>query len=80
MGSKKPKIDSDILKETKLCGKNHACLDRADSLCPVNFSVADNMLFVSKDINKACNYYTPFGYGGLCNCPVRKKLYSDHNR
>ena len=77
----KIKINDSIIKKAAQCRSGHSCLDNPDGLCPVKFSLTEDMVFVNKPLDKdICNYYVPFGYGGFCDCPVRKSIYREYNK
>lgn len=77
---KKIKISEETIKKAYLCRNEFECLSKPERVCPVKFPASDDLLFVSRDKNKICDYYVPFGNGGFCTCPVRKEIYSEYNR
>lgn len=76
----KRKIDKEIFKEVKRCKSDFDCLlsEKLDScLCPVESYISANLCFIKKESRKNCisGNQLSFGYGYICNCPVRAELY-----
>ncbi len=61
------------------CLDDYSCLtgDRK-CLCKVKTLVGSKILFVEKPPLDACGYKISFGLSTICNCPVRKKIYTLH--
>ena len=77
----KIKISDSTIKKANQCRSDHSCLENPDGLCPVKFSLTDDMIFVNKPPDKEpCGYYVPFGNAGFCDCPVRKSIYREYNK
>jgi len=71
------KIDEDILKTATKCKKNLTCLSGSD-ICKVENCVDGKIHFVKCTNLEPCNYMTPFGYGFVCNCPIRKEIFDKY--
>jgi hypothetical protein len=79
-GRENLKIDEEIIKSADLCPKDKACLKNPKDLCPVISCVSDDMLLVSKNNVRNCDYHIPFGYNGFCKCPVRQAIYKKYKK
>jgi len=73
-------IDKDTIENACFCNKNKSCLDNPKNLCPITADITDELIFVSKQKSPECGYYVNFGYGGFCNCPVRKEIYRKYKK
>lgn len=73
-------IDKETLENACFCTKNKSCLDDLKEACPVVADITDELIFVSKKRSAECGYYVNFGYGGFCNCPVRKEIRRKYNK
>lgn len=74
-------IDKKIIGRTLNCTENCACLTDADKIiCEVESNVNNELLFV-KCVSQCNNKYKDsFGFGHICNCPVRKEIFRKYEK
>ena len=75
-------IDKEILERAAECKKEYRCLSCApDELCKIEYSCGDGGThFVECAEEKSCNFLESYRDGKtvVCNCPVRKAIYSSY--
>jgi hypothetical protein len=72
-------ISQESIKNATHCTKKNSCLEDPGKLCRVVSYASPELMFVYNKENPTCPYYTNFGYGGFCNCPVRKEIYNKYS-
>ncbi len=69
-------IDEAILKSASKCERGFSCLSGHDrAICPPENLIQNDVLFVKSAQTKTCPYLVHFGFGFVCSCPVRKRIY-----
>jgi hypothetical protein len=77
---KKRKISQEALKRTTRCQYQYACLHaESHPKCPAERKIEGNGLFLKSGEQKGCPYAMSWGYGHICNCPIRVELFVHHN-
>ena len=71
-------IDEGTIKKTTKCNKEFRCLSDTDHLCKVEYCVGKSVHFVECKSVEHCYYKMNFGKTVICNCPVRKEIYSKY--
>ena len=72
-------IDEAAIQEATKCHKGLSCLHSEKSqLCEVDVCIQENVLFVNCLNKEPCNYRMRFGISYICNCPVRKEIYTTY--
>ena len=75
------KVEENILNKTDKCRSDFSCLSgKKECLCPVEDSFDGIVLFVNPPCSSACGYMMSFGYSYVCNCPIRKEIYSKYRQ
>jgi hypothetical protein len=78
---KKIEIDEEIIKKATKCQHCLNCLkNETFKCCKVDNSVQNTICFVNFDKRKICNYRMSYGYGDICNCPVRIEMYRKYKK
>lgn len=72
------KIRSELLKEATQCERCFSCLEDTKLTCKVINSINNNVLFIECTNDSICSYLMPFGNSQICNCPVRREIYSKY--
>ena len=69
-------IDKSVIEEAVKCDRNHECLTQSEQpSCKICHCINNQIHFVEK-LERLCPYYLEFGYGYVCNCPVRKEIFN----
>ncbi|MEI2635582.1 MAG: hypothetical protein V9E92_01805 [Methylotenera sp.] len=75
----KIEISEDIKALATLCKHDFACLKSENyPLCKVQDCINGKVHFIECKDHDPCVYKTSFGYGHICNCPVRKEIYNKY--
>ena len=68
-------VSESIISSAKKCDKRLMCLSNTGKpYCKIGNCVNNKVLFLTK-LERVCPYYLEFGYGHICNCPVRKEIF-----
>jgi hypothetical protein len=71
------KIDSETVGRATQCNKKYQCLeDEKRHVCPPDYQIPEDGLFIRRLSMDDCPYVIPFGNSHVCDCPVRVELYS----
>jgi len=76
---KERKVSPEEIKQVISVPGDHACRNDPEGMCTVNRIIAERLMLVSNKKYTTCPAYTPFGYGGFCNSPIRKEVYDKYN-
>jgi hypothetical protein len=72
-------ISKEVIKKTTNCKRNFICLSGTPEQinCKVIDCINNKVHFVECKNNIACSYKMAYGNSLLCNCPVRKELFTN---
>ncbi len=75
-------VPENVLMDSIRCPNNYSCLDSGQSLdrpiCKVDYSLGNNLLFISPLNEDACPYRVAVGTSNICKCPTHFFLNSNY--
>lgn len=73
---------SDAIRKQTQCPHDFSCLTTGQcgnhKMCPVQYAVGPNILFLKGDDFPECSYRLPFGHHQVCRCPTRYAIHQTH--
>ena len=65
-----------VMKETKKCSGNFACLETGKCKCEVEYIVGERILFLRDRKAVNCPYCLAFGDRQVCRCPTHYAIHA----